>query len=324
MPALKWFGASEAANCCKNRPVHDYLGLQVFLGAVLLISAILKMHQLFSGSASFVPHSIRSKIFVAILIEVQILLSIWLFVGGFTRIRLITVALCFGIFALVSAYDAIRGMPTCGCFGNVEVPPLVTSAFDLVAVVALFATQFRRPRIKSDSLSRCRVIVGLGFALSSSAAFWICYIVAVGRAAASPYEGDDRGSIVLYPESWLNKPFPLFNEIDGGGQIRNGRWLIVLYHYDCKSCLEAIPIYSFWAANAVSASGEMHLAFIAIPPYAPQGHDPVSASFAYLRLSLRPDNDWNATTPVVAAIEDGRVLAVRDGVNAIEPPDVSW
>jgi hypothetical protein len=168
------------------------------------------------------------------------------------------------------------------------------------------------------------MLVGIMLVMLASIGFWSCYVLSTSRSNGSIFLSTNRPSVILYPESWLNKPFPLLDQIDNGVRIRTGQWLLVLYHYDCKTCLEAIPAYSFWAENAASDKKDIHLAFISIPPNAPQGHEPIESSPSYMRLSLRADYDWIATTPVVVAIKDGRVLMVREGSNAAIPPDVAW
>jgi len=144
------------------------------------------------------------------------------------------------------------------------------------------------------------------------------------QAKESFSQGIDSNFVSLNSASWLNKPFPLFNEIDGGAQLRTGRWFLMFYHHDCDRCHEAISIYSFWALTASSDKAQPGLAFIAIPPSAPAGEDPVVPSSSYLHLHLRPNHNWIATTPVVVAIEEGKVLVVVDGANAIKPPVVPW
>jgi hypothetical protein len=70
---------------------------------------------------------------------------------------------------------------------------------------------------------------------------------------------------------------------------------------------------------------EPRISFVAIPPYAAVGQDPVLPSLDYLHLNLRDDGSWFAATPVVVALEDGKVLAITDGENALMPPDVfAW
>jgi hypothetical protein len=120
----------------------------------------------------------------------------------------------------------------------------------------------------------------------------------------------------------LHQTFPLLDEIDGSLPLRNGRWLVVLYHYDCETCLRAIPNYRSLGANPLDS--DVHIAFVQMPPDPPAGEDPVVPSSNYLHLKLRPDHEWFATTPVVVAIEDGRVMAANDGEKAVEPPPVAW
>jgi hypothetical protein len=48
----------------------------------------------------------------------------------------------------------------------------------------------------------------------------------------------------------------------------------------------------------------------------------VAPSSSYLRLSLKPDHDWFATTPVVAALVDGNVLWANEGEDAVHPPEL--
>jgi hypothetical protein len=99
--------------------------------------------------------------------------------------------------------------------------------------------------------------------------------------------------------------------------------LVVLYHSDCDSCQQAIPQYQRVAAQASNDSNQPRIAFVSMPPAAPPGQDPVADSPAYLHLALKPDHDWFATTPVVAALADGQVIAAFDGEQAVHPPDVS-
>ena len=93
------------------------------IAAVLLPSAFLKARQLLVGSGEIIPGLVHSPLLLALLIQSEILLALWLLIGGFARLRFIVAVGCFSIFALVSGYEAMHAMPSCGCFGNVKVPP---------------------------------------------------------------------------------------------------------------------------------------------------------------------------------------------------------
>jgi hypothetical protein len=297
-------------------------GVEVFLALVLMIAAALKAYQLFNHSNPLITGWMLSKIILASLIEAEILLSIWLFVGGFRQIRFIIALVCFCMFAVAAGYEAFRAIPSCGCFGNVKVPPAITAAFDVTAVIALWFTRPRIPRLRNVFPSRRRALCGAIVAASATAMLWTGYFL--NRALAeSPSAGSRGGDLVIIePQVWLNQSFPLFDSIENGSQLRNGRWLLVLYHYDCDSCLEAIPNYASLASTAGSNSTGPRLAFIALPPTAPEGQEPVTPSSSYQRLILRPDHDWFATTPIVIALQDGRVLVAEEGEKAVHPPRI--
>ena len=114
---------------------------------------------------------------------------------------------------------------------------------------------------------------------------------------------------------------------EGANPLRQGRWLVVLYHPDCDSCRAAIPLYAA-LATATEAAAERdqtkpRIAFVAMPPVVTPADDPVVPSTAYLHLNLKPDHDWFATTPVVAAIDDGRVIFAAEGEQAVQPPTIA-
>jgi hypothetical protein len=97
---------------------------------------------------------------------------------------------------------------------------------------------------------------------------------------------------------------------------------VVLYHFDCDDCRKAIADYQ---ALAVSQAN-FRVAFVAMPPFAAAGSEPVVESGDYLRLRMREDHDWFAATPVVAALEEGRVVGAAEGEGAVSPAEIarSW
>ncbi len=46
---------------------------------------------------------------------------------------------------------------------------------------------------------------------------------------------------VLEPGEWAGKELPILEHIDIGDRLKAGNWLVLLYHYDCPGCAEAIP-----------------------------------------------------------------------------------
>jgi hypothetical protein len=156
-----------------------------------------------------------------------------------------------------------------------------------------------------------RLFVAIVLALAGSTVLWTSY----SRTPRAAAESSDL--VILDPATWAGKPFPILSDIDSSDRLQSGRWLVLLYHYDCDDCLSAIPRYE---ALAQSHPG-YQMAFVAMPPLATDG-GPVSLSADYLSLKLRPDHDWFATTPIFAALQDGVVVSAGGGKDAIKPPDI--
>jgi hypothetical protein len=293
-------------------------GVEICVALVLFAAAGLKAYQLFTNSNHVVmPGLIHNQAVIAAIIQIELWLSIWLWVGGFARLRWVAALLCFSFFSMVASYEALHSMPSCGCFGNVKIPPAAAAVFDGFAVAALL---FARPRGRFTEAtwpSRRLVFGSAAIAIFSTGALWTGYFL-----KATPVATHDDLT-VLEPEAWLNHPFPVLDEIGGGDPLRRGRWLVVLYHFDCESCRQAIPKYRAMAARYPKDLSTPGIAFIAMPPLAPSGEDPVEPSPAYLRLSLSRGHDWFATTPIMAALQDGTVLFVADGKRAVDPPSVA-
>jgi hypothetical protein len=304
-------------------PCGSRRGVECVLALALFAAAGSKAYQILVHATSTLSIFLSDNLRVACGVQAEILLGIWLLIGGLNRSRFIASLGCFTLFACIAFYEATHAIPSCGCFGNVKVPPLATGSFDLLAITGLW---FTRPFWNSTidhALSRWRVLLGLTLALLLSAGLWSAYVVRFQRYDVALAANDTAGTlVVLEPSNWVNKPFPLVDEIDNWNQLRSGRWLVIFYHFDCDSCLKAIPQYQAFAASELAGKAGIRVAFIAMPP-ASAGADPVRASSEYQHLALRPDHDWFATTPVAVALENGRVIEAKEGENAIVPPEIA-
>ncbi len=258
---------------------------------------------------------------VAALIQVELLVALWLLVGGLPGARLIVAVGCFTVFAAASAYEAWHSAASCGCFGSLRVPPVATAIFDVCVAVALWLFGVRKRHLAESTPSRLRLIAGGAIGIAGSVILWRLYLLHFALVT-----GGIRGIIrapdviVLQPESWVNGQFSLADEIENSTPLGKDRWFVVFYHFDCGDCIQAIPNYMHLAF--VDGTNAPRIAFVAMPPLAPRGEDPVPSSPAYLHLSLRRNHDWFATTPVVAALEDGKVVWAADGEAAVQPPVV--
>ncbi|HUT31267.1 MAG TPA: hypothetical protein VMX13_15845 [Sedimentisphaerales bacterium] len=109
---------------------------------------------------------------------------------------------------------------------------------------------------------------------------------------------------ILEPETWVGKKLPLIDYIDIGESLEKGNWLILLYHYDCPDCAEAIPKYERMARDLVGNGDFLRIALIEMPPYGP----PLAAPDSLCTLGrLANTKQWFVTTPAVVLLVDGRV-----------------
>jgi hypothetical protein len=283
------------------------------LAIVLLFAAAMKAYSLLVTPLQVAASLPSGRLILITTIEIESVLGIWLLIGGFSRARFYCAFGCFAFFAVVAFDEAIHAAPTCGCFGNWKVPPAITSTMDCIACATIWLT---RPRSAgSDNRRPSYMKLAIGFTVLLLATSTLLANVSASRAGMDP-------ETVVNPASWLNRPFALLNKIAGGSKLKQGRWLVVFYHYGCDDCRRAIPTYTALAATMSGDPDQPQISFVAIPPYASTGQDPVLPSLDYLHLSLRDDGSWSAATPVVVALQDGEVLAVNEGDKAFIPPDV--
>lgn len=292
--------------------------VEVALAIVLIGAASLKAYQVLTLSGPVLPGVVHNRTLFAALIEAELFMALWMLTGGFPRARLVAGMICFGAFALAASYEAFRGLDSCGCFGVAKVSPKITAAFDAAALIALWVTKPKR--IFGDVVPARRIYAATAVGVILSGSFLALLVLSSSRNATSA-QADDL--VILDPQSWMDKPLEIIADVDSGEPLRHGRWIVVFYHYDCDSCRQAIPKYQALAADNQKSPIRPRVAFVAMPPLAPSApEDPVQASPLYLELKLRPTHDWFATTPVVAALEDGQVLFAADGQRAIAPPKI--
>ena len=116
----------------------SYFLIAVLTTAVLWTSAMTKTFQLSTEIVS------SQKGFLILLVESEWLLGLFLLSGVARKsIWLLSVSF-FSLLGLVSLYQMATGVPTCGCFGALDVPPGSTFLLDVVMILLLL--QFRPAR----------------------------------------------------------------------------------------------------------------------------------------------------------------------------------
>jgi hypothetical protein len=115
--------------------------------------------------------------------------------------------------------------------------------------------------------------------------------------------------VVLEPEKWVGKRFPLLSHIDSPEPLDAGQWVILLYHHDCPACQELVPRFPQFARR-LGNGDERRIALVEMPSYAEAQHLRTPPRSPYVRARLRNSHDWFAETPVAINVWDGRVAHV--------------
>jgi len=279
--------------------------------AILIIAVALKTHELVTHPAPALLHG--SRWLTTGLVEYEYILAVWL-LSGFRpswcrRVSLATFA-GFGCYAL---YQAMSGAASCGCFGHVRVNPWLTLTLDAGLAVLLW-------RWDPYLGGACRELsAGLALWTRIPSSFRIAMglaILGVPTLAIAGWGGGTRATIeeslanerlvVLEPEQWIGKRFPLFDYIDIGEYLATGSWILVIYHHDCPKCREAIGKYARLAHDSKQADQDVQVALIQVPPYGTIG--PIANPIRW-RGKLSDRKEWFVITPSEVRITHGQVTA---------------
>jgi hypothetical protein len=297
--------------------------IEIAIASVLVLAAAFKAFALLKNSQAITETILQTRASRALLIEVELLIAAWLTVGGWSPVRFLCSLLFLAALSAIATYDVTHSYPSCGCFGSLKIPPIITLTFDILAIIALTVT---RPRLNWSKFDkpplRSLLIAGTFFVLASGL-LWTEYAYFSPRQPTynPPTSVTSEEIVILAPQTWINQPLPLFTDIDDSTALRGGRWLVLFYHYDCDSCIKAIAYYL--AVNRSNDPLKPKIAFVAIPPVAPLDQSPLPTSASYLRLNLVNRYQWFGTTPIAIMLDNGIVRHAAEG-DAAEKPDRTW
>lgn len=277
---------------------------------VLLIAGLMKARQL--STSPVAPDQWPQALwFWVLLVEYEIILGCWLLSGWRPRWANWTAVATFTTFLIVTMVRIAQGHDSCGCFGGgLEINPRIMLGLDaaIAGILCLAALKGTCP-----TSSSWRVLLSLGLVmplLVGTSAWWM------SRYSADMVmtEGDLSESeinLILEPDAWVGREFPLFSHIDVGDALRTGSWLIVLYQYDCDHCIETIPYLEAEGVRLEEATSGQGLAMIEIAPYANPGEEPIPADMDCLRGRLSDRRDWFVETPAIIEVDNGIVQRLR-------------
>ena len=285
-----------------------YVVVRMILGGILLVAAALKGYQLATEPTAEIG-LMTSRWFLIGAVEVEVLLGMCLVSGLVVRSSWLISLGCFALFSCISLYKALSGEASCGCFGSVQVNPWYTLSLDVAAVVALLRW---RPALSAPAesagerrpVSHYAIVLGVWLVVGMAAGWQMARFEAVTVSDEGDFLGDGE-IVVLEPEKWVGKRFPLLPHIDIGDRLTEGGWVVLLYHHDCPQCREVLPEYE---QMAQSDSGE-GVALIEVPPFGAYGS--LASHGSAQRGRLQETKDWFVQTPTELRLDGGLVTAVQ-------------
>jgi hypothetical protein len=118
--------------------------------------------------------------------------------------------------------------------------------------------------------------------------------------------------VVLEPEKWVGRRWPLLEYVDQRAELSVGRWQVVLYHHECPRCQAVLE-------RLADVRG--HLALVEVPPH---GGPPANAPPGAHLARLSETREWFVETPLVLTLRDGIVEGVSsrfDGPTTVGGPE---
>jgi thiol-disulfide isomerase/thioredoxin len=256
--------------------------ITVVTGLVLIVAAVLKIHQLLTEpiiSKGFW----ESWEFFLIQIPLELGLGIWLVCGLFRKAAWMVAVLAFGLFIAVTLQKGLIGAESCGCFGRVKVNPWITlSVIDIPLFLGLVIFRSKGLKFLPPPWPSARRFFGVA----------IPTFIAIG---------------VIIPVLIFNKR-SMLEYIDIADSLRSNIVIVVFYSTGCDTCHKAIPLYDQMGRDMAGNEDSIRFAFIEVPPYSSEKDSIVPVDTPCLRGKLDSSKDWYIQTPLIVVVQDGLVV----------------
>jgi thiol-disulfide isomerase/thioredoxin len=288
-------------------------------GLVLLVASILKIHQLLTEpiiSRGFW----ESWEFFLIQIPLELGLGIWLVCGLFRKAGRLLGLIAFGGFILVTLHKGLIGAESCGCFGRVPVNPWITLfVIDIPIFICLAVFRPKGEKLLGPPWPNPAHFFAIAiptFILLPT----IEYILITNKQAKPNVEDwvskTSKTAIVepnLSVEQVAQNLWPMLKDIDIKQQLQTGLWVVLLYHYDCPDCAQAMPKYEEMYDSLKGNENVINFAFVEMPPYGNEKQQLASPDSHVTRGKLNDAKKWFLQTPVVVVLHNGAALKAWEG-----------
>ncbi|MBN1393354.1 MAG: hypothetical protein JW947_11215 [Sedimentisphaerales bacterium] len=286
--------------------------ITVVTGLVLIVAAVLKIHQLLTEpiiSKGFW----ESWEFFVIQIPLELGLGIWLVCGLFRKAAWILAVLGFGLFIAVTLQKGLIGAESCGCFGRVKVNPWITLfAVDIPIFLGLLIFRPKGLKLLPPPWPSAKHFFGVAIPT-----FILLGTIVPVLIFNKPPDKTDKYEVIK-PNEWVTSQHPgeewsMFKYIDIADSLRSGIVIAVFYSTECESCHKTIPFYDQMSRDMAANEDAIQFAFIEIPPYASQENILIPSDTLCLRGKLDSSKAWYTETPLVVVLRDGLVVKTWEG-----------
>lgn len=263
-------------------------------GVLLLFAAGAKARQIAANPAAYGAADLLKTVELAWL-PLEATIGLWLLTNWRGRLARRIGTLVFLLFTLISGYKWHSQAASCGCFGEIDVPPSAMVVLDSCMTVLLFvaARLSLRPQPASRRWFATAMALTCGTAVAAGG-FWMGSVkVTFGK------NGVVNVQQVSLPAEWIGHELPLLGDIDLGQELRSGDWLVLLYRRDCPQCQQVLA-----AINNQRPSEAWKTCAVEVPPYGPES--PPGIRVRQGRLSEK--SEWFVPTPVLVWLSDGGVV----------------
>lgn len=302
-------------------PLPDLLRVA---GIVLIAAGTAKIAH-FNPAVGFtgIP-SISSFLFSIGAASLEFVLGIICLAGVQTRIVGSIVLALFCAFLAYSLSLAVSGAHGCGCFGDVEISPWVTSVLDAAIAVALALSLRRSNHVWRDvdqlgTTSNHRAIYRMAVCTVLAVSIAAVFVFAIGPLVSARSSHSGNGHVVLLPHDWVGDDFPLRVEIDTvhANAISSGSWWVIVHRSSCAHCAKLLQVVDDYLLNASSTQLASRVFLIELPPYDDHPLGNGLSGNMVLRGRLSDRKDWFIETPTLLKLKDNQVTQVFVGESAV-------
>jgi len=284
----------------------------VFLIAAALMKALSPADAVVAEAVYDMPAWI-----VAAGVQIELAVGLWLVSGWRPHSARRAAVVLFLGFAAFSLYRSLAGYESCGCFGSLRVNPWLTFALDLGVLGILVFSDRHGSHFPIAVRSGVRAwTFRIACALLAAV---VLILIGLRPGASASTDANEPGItvtdslVVLEPEQWIGRPFPLAKELSPAVVLQHGKWILLFFHDDCPQCQEALPQYEALAAELNEREDATRVLLIEVPPFGPGRVE--RQSLSAVRLSAK--RDWFVQTPLELVLQDGKVLTTSAELPAI-------